>query len=211
MPISVPNALAAFAVVVATTALCSGGSSGSSAGGSPSTSASASASAAPSGVAPAAYMHQVCGSLASRLKQINVLVKTYERNVKRDAPSGGLPALKRDTIVYFHQAVRQFQGMKSGVAAAGVPAVDNGERVRQDLLDAFDILVNAAKRAEADVHHLSTTDQKAFSRRLIRDGRVVGKGGAQVGKQLDKDSTVGGPALDRAAKNDPACKKLNAA
>jgi hypothetical protein len=198
--------LAAIALAVVPLAAC--GSSGGSPANTGSTGNSASApSSSGGGTAAKAYMHQVCSSIGNGLDGIKSEVQTYQGKVQQDR-SKGLPALKQDTIEYFNNVTQQFQNMKDGVDQAGTPAVSNGSKVRQVLLQGFDRVLQTLHNVQADVQNLSTTNSQAFATKLQKDAQTVEKVGQSIDQTFQNQGQLGGQELDQAEQSDPTCQKL---
>jgi hypothetical protein len=155
-----------------------------------------------SGSTPAAYVKSICQAIGP-----------FEKTV-----SSRSSALNLSTIKSPADGKKALQGFLSAVAsdtdaavnklkAAGTPNVSNGKEVSQAIVGAFTALKAALSKAASQAGSLPTTSPDAFKTAAQALGTSVQSSMGGIGSSL---GNLKSPALESAAKKEPACQNIGA-
>ena len=154
-----------------------------------------------SSVTPAAYVKAICQS-----------VGPFEKDVQSRSSALNLGAIKNPA-----QGKTALQGFLSAVAsdtdnavsklkAAGSPDVKNGKQISSAIVTAFSQLRGALSQAVSSANSLPTGSAAAFKPAAVTLGNPVRTSMSNIGSGL---TGLSSPALESAAKKEPACQSLN--
>ncbi len=159
-------------------------------------------SSSSSGTSPAAYVKSICNA-----------VGPFEKDVQTRSTSLNLGKIKSAA-----EGKTALQGFLSAVAAdtdtavsklkaAGSPDVSNGKQISTAIVGAFTQLKTALGSAASQAGSLPTTSPAAFKTAANTLGTNVRTSMSGIGSSL---SGLKSPALESAAKKEPACQHLGA-
>ncbi|MGH3647442.1 MAG: hypothetical protein ACRDTM_09735 [Micromonosporaceae bacterium] len=111
------------------------------------------------GVEPREWASRVCQALAPWGEEIASLT----RDTQKQMASATSPKQAKQNIVGLLKGAEQAsEDARKGVEVAGVPAVEDGERIAQEFLDALTAARDAYGTARKSVEQLSTDDADTF-------------------------------------------------
>lgn len=155
-----------------------------------------------SGVAPAAYVRSVCGTLAEWKSD----VQTATLRLRASARTTKSLAEGKQQYVQFVALLRAATARAAGeLSAAGAPAVKQGQQRATMLVEAFERTTTLLGQAVTESASLPTTSTEAFKQSanaLVQTVRSS-TSGIEPGLEGLKDAD-----LEKAAANEPACKSL---
>ena len=157
-------------------------------------------SSSTSGVSPSAYVKSVCSAVGAFRKDIqdksSALSATSLTN-----PHQGKAALQ----AFVSASVSGADDAVSKLKDAGSPNVANGKSISSSIVGAFTQLSSAFTQTESSVNALSTSSAAAFKSGAQS---VYVKLRASLSGLLTGLSGLNSPALQQAAKKEPACQTL---
>jgi len=152
-------------------------------------------------VSASAYVKSICQSVGpfekdvqARSNALNLSSVTSPAQGKQ-ALQGFLGAIASDT----NQAVDKLK-------AAGTPNVSNGKQISTAIVGAFTQLHTALSNAVTSADALPTDSAQSFRTAAVNLGTTVRNSMNGIGSSL---SGLKSPALETAAKKEPACQTLN--
>ncbi len=151
-------------------------------------------------VSPAAYSKSICQS-----------VGPFERSVQSRSSALNLSSIKGPA-----EGKQALQAFLNGVVAdteqaitklkrAGTPSVSNGKKISTAIVGAFTQLRGALGQAVSSANALPTGSAQAFKTAAVSLGSNVRNSMSSIGSSL---SGLKSPALESAAKKEPACQNL---
>jgi hypothetical protein len=154
-----------------------------------------------SSVTPAAYVKSICQA-----------VGPFEKDVQSRSSALNLSAIKNPA-----QGKTALQGFLSAVASdtdnavsklksAGTPNIKNGKQISTAIVTAFTQLRGALSQAVSSANSLPTGSAAAFKTAAVALGNTVRTSMSNIGSGL---TGLSSPALESAAKKEPACQTLN--
>ena len=165
--------------------------------------ASETTSASPSTVGAQEYVSTLCTEMQNWLTKLQEGQTQVQQTVQPGAdPAEGQAAL----ATFFDSAVTATEELITAIEDAGVPDVEGGEAISQDILTKFQDAKEALESARAQVDTLPTDDPQAFGRAAQELGTAVQSQLESIGDAL---STLSQPELDEAAAQEPACTSLS--
>lgn len=192
-------ALALVLVLVFTA--CGGDDGGGDTEAAPETSQTTSAS--PSTVGAQEYVATLCTEMQNWLTKLQEGQTQVQETVQPGAdPADGQAAL----ATFFDGAVTATDELITAIEDAGVPDVEGGETISQDILAKFQDAKAALESARAQVDSLPTNDPQAFADAAQELGTTIQSQLQSIGDAL---STLSQPELDQAAAQEPACTSLS--
>jgi hypothetical protein len=172
-------------VVTATLALASCGSSSS------------------SKVSAGSYVKSVCTATTSWYRTIQVAGMKLQATVHS---SKSLPSAKSAYVHFVDSLLHATQRVEQQLKSAGVPSVNGGKKISNEVITAFDRAKRGLQTAATQVRRAPTSSDTAFH---AAAGRVQ----ATVQRALQSMSSLApqkNPQLHRAALKDPSCQRLRA-
>lgn len=157
------------------------------------------------GATAASFVHQVCSSIVTGVGEIKSKEQSFSTKVQADQKKG-LPAVKADTVQFLGDAQTSFEEIRSKIAQAGTPDVQNAAKGKAVLLSALSTVLTKLKLLQADVKSASTKNQQAFQQKLQTDVGSLQSVFSNLSAGLNGLSSK---ELDAAAKKDPSCKQLS--
>ena len=154
-----------------------------------------------SSVAPAAYVRAVCNAVGPF--ESNVAARSNALNPSAiKSPAEGKVALRSFLAAVASDTGTALQRLRS----AGTPDVPGGARIESAIVGAFVQLDSAMREAAKSAESLPTTSAGAFQAAATNLGTTVRNSMNGIGTSL---SGLKSPALQKAALQEPACKKLS--
>jgi hypothetical protein len=155
-----------------------------------------------SGVSPKSYVTSVCSAVGPFEKDL--LARSNALNVASlKSPAEGKQALQG----FMSAVVTDTDRAISQLKAAGTPNVKNGGAISAAIVSAFNQLKGALVQVQAQTNALPTSSAAAFKAAANSLGASVRTSLSSIGAGLNG---LKSPALEKAAKNTPACQKLGA-
>lgn len=147
------------------------------------------------------------------MKSICQAIGPFEKDVQARSSALNLSAIKNAS--QGKQALRTFLGAVvsdtdtavSKLKAAGTPKVSNGKQISGAVVNAFAQLKRALASAANQANSLPTSSPAAFKSAANALGTSVRSSMTNIGSGL---SGLKSPALENAAKKEPACQSLGA-
>jgi hypothetical protein len=155
-----------------------------------------------SGPSPAGYVKSICQAIGPFEKTVQSRSKSLNlSNIK--SPADGKKALQG----FLNAVAADTDTAVNKLKAAGAPNVSNGKQVSQAIVGAFTALKSALTNAASQAGSLPTTSPTAFQAAAQSLGSTVQTSMSGIGGSL---SNLKSPALESAAKKEPACTTLGA-
>ena len=149
------------------------------------------------------YVSTLCTEMQNWLTKLQEGQAQVQQTVQPGAdPAEGQAAL----ATFFDGAVTATDELITAIEGAGVPDVEGGEEISQDILTKFQDAKAALESARAQVDTLPTDDRKAFASAAQDLGATVQSQLQSIGDAL---SSLSQPELDEAAAQEPACTSLS--
>jgi hypothetical protein len=178
---------------------CGGG--GSSAG---SSSSSTSSDAEPVGAA--LYTHAVCTALSAWEQHLESASAVL---AQRTNTATSLTRVRTEFVTFFGGAIGRTDGMLTAVEEAGVPDVNNGEKVAAALLRSLHGFRPILVEARAKARRLPVGDEQLFTTQAQTLGAPFGAERAKLATLFETlGKRFGAPELTRAADADATCREL---
>ncbi len=157
-------------------------------------------SSSTSGVSPSAYLKSVCTAVGAFRKDIQDKSTALSATSLKD-PQHGKAALQ----AFVSASVSGADDAVSKLKDAGSPNVANGKSISSSIVAAFTQLSSAFRQSEASVKALSTSSAGAFKSGAQS---IYQKLSTSLSGLLTGLSGLNSPALQQAAKKEPACQTL---
>ncbi len=151
-------------------------------------------------VTPAAYMKTVCQTVISFRQQLQA-----SSNALHAVTDTALPARKQALQTFLTSFSSSAKSAASKIEGAGSPNVSNGKQVSSALDTVFTRLQSSLNQDAATAKSLSTQDPTAFKNVTAALGHTMQTQGSAVSGGL---TGLKSPALESAAKKEPACQRL---
>ncbi len=149
------------------------------------------------------YVSTLCTEMQNWLTKLQEGQAQVQQTVQPGAsPAEGQAAL----ATFFDSAVTATDELITAIESAGVPDVEGGEEISQDIVAKFEDAKAALESARAQVDMLPTDDRQAFARASQELGATVQTQLESIGDAL---SSLSQPELDEAAAQEPACTALS--
>ncbi len=152
-------------------------------------------------VSPAAYTKSICQAVGPFEKSVQ------SRSSALNLSSIKTPAEGKQALQAFLKAVASDTDQAvSKLKSAGVPSVSNGEKISTAIVGAFTQLHGALGQAVSSASALPTASAQAFKTAAVALGTNVRNSMSSIGTSLNG---LKSPALESAAKKEPACQHLS--
>ena len=157
-------------------------------------------SSSSSGVSPASYVKSVCTAVGTFRKDIQAKSSALSATTLT-SPAQGKKALQG----FLTAAATGADDAVSKLKAAGSPSVTNGKPISNSIVSAFNQLGASFTQAESTANALPTSSTTAFKAGALS---VYGSIRSSLTGFLKGLSGLNSPALQQAAKKEPACQTL---
>lgn len=151
-------------------------------------------------VSPASYVKAVCTSFASFRTDIRVKSSSLG-SATLSNPAQGKQALQS----FLSAAASSADQTAAKLKSAGTPNVGNGKSIASSITNAFSQLGSSLNKSKTAADALPTSSPAAFKPGALS---VLANIRTSLTSLLGGLSGLKSPALDQAAKNEPACKTL---
>lgn len=149
------------------------------------------------------YVATLCTEMSDWLADLQALQAQVQSSVEPGAsPQEAQEALR----TFFDDAIGATDAFIGAIRDVGIPGVDDGERIHNDLLAKFDDVKGALEDARAEVENLPLDDRAAFATEAARLRESVTTQFQSIGAAL---ATLSQPDLDAAAAEEPACSGIS--
>jgi hypothetical protein len=156
-----------------------------------------------SGVSPAAYVKSICQAVGPFEKDVQARSSALDLSTIKN------PAQGKQALQGFLSAVVTDTGTAvNKLKAAGAPDVSNGKQISAAIINAFTQLGRALGQASSSASNLPTSSASAFKTAANSLGANVRTSMTSIGAGLNG---LKSPALETAAKKEPACQHLGGA
>ena len=150
-----------------------------------------------------AFAQDICTSVGDWVQTVQDKAGAIGESIDPNAsPEEGKEALGN----FLGEIVADTEQLVSEVEDAGVPDVDGGEEISQDLTAAFEEAQRILEDAQADVEDFPTDDPQAFAEAAGNLGPSVQEALGEVGNSLQ--STDSAEELQQAFEDEAACAEV---
>lgn len=154
-----------------------------------------------SGKVPAQqWAKDVCMSVRPWASKIQTAVSSTQATL---AKSSEPKVVKPQLTQLFSGAARDTDTAVAQIDAAGVPDVENGERIAKDFRAALVSARNAFASAQTSVQALDTSDKARFDAAVSQVGTKLKQDYAKAGANIKKATSA---ELTKAFESEPACQ-----
>ncbi|MDQ4095084.1 MAG: hypothetical protein M3174_02615 [Actinomycetota bacterium] len=149
------------------------------------------------------YVSTLCTEMQNWLTRLQEGQAQVQESVQPgSSPQDGQQAL----AAFFDSAIAATDQLVTAVQNAGVPDVEGGEQISEELTSRFEEARAALESARAQVDQLPVDDPEAFRAAAEDLGASIQSQLEAIGQAL---STLSQPELDQAASTDPTCTGLS--
>ncbi len=150
-------------------------------------------------VEPATYVTSICTSVGEW-----VTVIQEKAGALGSALTGEASQAKEQLDSFLGDTVTETETLLEALAEAGVPDVDGGEELAQDLIDTFEAAKEALQDGKDQVADLPEDDPEAFAQQAQTIGTDIQTALTSLGTTLDEAPE----ALTKAAADEPKCQTV---
>ena len=150
------------------------------------------------------FVSTLCTSMGDWVTNLQEGQSEVQANVEPGNIQSGIDAL----TTFFDSAVSATDELIASIEGAGVPDIDGGEEIQQELLTKFGEAKAALESARDQVASLPSDDPQAFADAAQDLGTTIQTQLSSIGDAL---SALSQADLDAAAAADPACSSLSSA
>lgn len=161
-------------------------------------------SSSSSKVSAGSYVKSVCSTATSWYRTIQAAGTQLQAAVHN---SKSLSKAKSAYITFVDSLLHATQRAHQQLKSAGVPAVNGGEKISNELTNAFDSAQRGLQKAAAQVRKAPTTSSTAFEAAAAGVQSTVQRGLQGLSALAPQKN----PQLHAAALKDPSCQRLRAA
>ena len=160
----------------------------------------------PEGVEPEAWAEDVCGALASWQQTLQEQAQT----LTQDVLGASSPEAAKDQIgTFLDDVIADTESMIEQFDAAGVPAVEQGEELRNDFRAGLQQMLDAFENARERVEDVPTDDPQAFQEQLTEIGTALQTQGEQIGETMENlDEQYDADELNQAFEENEQCREF---
>jgi hypothetical protein len=155
-----------------------------------------------SGVSPAAYVKSICQAIGPFEKDVQSRSSALNLSSISSATQG-----KKALQDFLAAIVADTDKAVGKLKSAGAPDISNGKQVSSAIVNAFTQVKTALSQAESQAGNLPTTTPQAFKTAAQALGGGIRSSMSSIGSSL---TGLKSPALESAAKKEPACTHLGA-
>ncbi|HYF10921.1 MAG TPA: hypothetical protein VEC09_01315 [Actinomycetota bacterium] len=143
----------------------------------------------------------LCTSVSTYATDMQELTEGYADT----PPTGDLEEQKDFAVQLLVDAITVTEGFVEDLAAVGVPDVENGQQIFDEMTGAFDEAIAVLEEAQVSVEGIDTSDPTAFATELTNVGIALQTSSTSIQLSL---GALASPELDAAALEEPACTQL---
>jgi D-ribose pyranose/furanose isomerase RbsD len=154
-------------------------------------------------VSPASYVSQVCTSLATWFRNANARAAQIETQVANTTPQRGKSILESTLSI----SVADAQTAISALQAAGVPHVENGQKIATTLIQGIERNQSTLQALQPEVAAVSPTDAEAVRRQAHNVAKTIESG---LSSLASGTTAITSPELARSAARSETCKSVGA-
>jgi hypothetical protein len=162
----------------------------------------------PEGREPGEWVADVCSAVTSWVDGVQ------EESSALGETAQGVEDLEqaRDQFVdFFDQVIDRTDQMLAATDEAGIPAVEDGEAIAEDLRSTLAPIQDAFEDARAEAEDLPADDPAAFQAGATEIGETVQEEAQEIGRAFDKlERQYDVPELDEAFEQEEACSAIGA-
>lgn len=160
----------------------------------------------PEGVEPAAWAADVCAALAAWQETLQEQAQSLTQEVLE---ASGPEDAKDRIAVFLDDVIEDTDAMIGEFDEAGVPAVDQGDELRDDFRAGLDQMRGAFQEAREQVDDVPTDDPQAFQEQLTEIGTSLQSQGETIGQTMQNlDETYDADELNQAFEEDEQCREF---
>jgi hypothetical protein len=143
----------------------------------------------------------LCTSVSTYATDMQELTEGYADT----PPTGDLEEQKDFAVQLLVDAITVTEGFVEDLAAVGVPDVEDGQQIFDEMTGAFDEAIAVLEEAQVSVEGIDTSDPTAFATELTNVGIALQTSSTSIQLSL---GALASPELDAAALEEPACTQL---
>ncbi len=161
------------------------------------------------GEAVESWVADVCSGMTSWVEELEERSEGLNDELE-GLEEGDSEGVKEVTVAFLGDAVAATERLIERIDEAGVPAVEDGREVADTFLEAIGQVRDVFAEVQDGVGELSTEDPEAFRRALEDFASSIQDNTAAAVEVFSEaqEAGLGGPELDQAFENEPACKAL---
>jgi hypothetical protein len=160
----------------------------------------------PEGVEPEAWAADVCGALASWQQTLQDKAQTLTQEV---LGASSPEAAKEEIGVFLDDVIADTETMIESFDDAGVPALEQGDELRNDFRAGLEQMLDAFESARVQVEDVPTDDPQAFQEQLTEIGTSLQTQGESIGETMESlDEKYDADELNQAFDENEQCREF---